>query len=97
MGREQILDILRGHLDELRTLGVASLGLFGSAARDEAGPESDVDLLVEFDRPIDLFHFFRVQHRIEEILGVGRVDLVERGAEHPALRERIRREAIRVA
>ena len=96
MGRDQILSALRSHLDELRALGVASLALFGSAARDEAGPGSDVDLLVEFDRPVGLFHFFRLQHRLEEILGVDRVDLVERGQEHPALRARILREAIGV-
>jgi predicted nucleotidyltransferase len=44
-------------------LGVRSLDLFGSVARGDAGPGSDVDLLVEFDRPVGLFHFFRVQRR----------------------------------
>jgi len=43
---------------------VRSLELFGSVARGEAGPNSDVDLLVEFDRPVGLFHFFRVQRRL---------------------------------
>ena len=39
---------LRAHEAELSRLGVARLGLFGSVARGEAGPESDVDVLVEF-------------------------------------------------
>ena len=41
--------ILREHRAELDAMGVRSLSIFGSVARDEAGPESDVDLLVEFD------------------------------------------------
>jgi uncharacterized protein len=75
---------------------VRSLDLFGSVARDEASADSDVDLLVEFDRPIGLFHFFRVQQRLEDLLGA-RVDLVMRDAVKPQLRERIFAEAIRAA
>ena len=75
---------------------MSSLDLFGSVARDEASADSDVDLLVEFDRPIGLFHFFRVQQRLEEILGAP-VDLVMRDAVKPQLRERIFAEAIRAA
>jgi predicted nucleotidyltransferase len=75
---------------------VRSLDLFGSVARNEARADSDVDLLVEFERPIGLFHFFRVQRRLEELLGA-RVDLVMRDAVKPQLRERIFAEAIRAA
>ena len=81
---------------ELADLGVRSLDLFGSVARGEANADSDVDLLVEFDRPIGLFHFFRVQRRLEEILGA-RVDLVMRDAVKPQLRERILAEAVRAS
>jgi len=63
-------------------MGVASLAIFGSAARDEAVAGSDIDLLIEFDRDIGVFHFFTVQHRLEEILNVPRVDMVQRGALH---------------
>ena len=73
-----------------------SLDLFGSVARNEARADSDVDLLVDFERPIGLFHFFRVQRRLEELLGA-RVDLVMRDAVKPQLRERIFAEAIRAA
>jgi len=75
-------------------MGVRSLDLFGSVVRGEAGPDSDVDLLVQFDRAIGLFHFFRVQYRLEEILGC-HVDLVMRDAVKPQLRDRIFREAVR--
>ena len=61
MQRDDILKILAEHRDGLRQqFGVKALALFGSAARGEATETSDVDLLVEFDRPIGLFHFFTV-------------------------------------
>ena len=96
MQRDRVISILRKHKNELRSKGVASLALFGSTARDEAQEDSDVDLLVEFDRSVGLFDVFRLQHRLEELLGVSKVDLLQRGAEHPALRDAIREEAINV-
>lgn len=94
MTRDQAIERLAGARPELAAFGVRSLDLFGSVARGEAGPGSDVDLLVEFDRPVGLFHFFRVQRRLEEILG-SPVDLVMRGAVKRQLRERILAEAVR--
>jgi uncharacterized protein len=81
---------------ELVSLGVRSLDLFGSVARGDSSPDSDVDLLVEFDEPIGLFHFFRVQKRLEQVLG-RRVDLVMRNAVKRQLRARVFGEAIRAA
>jgi len=96
MTRTEVLDKLTAHRDELRQMGVVSLTLFGSTAREEAGEESDIDLLVEFDRAVGVFHFFKVQHRLEEILGVAKVDLVQRGSVHSSLRERVLKEAFDV-
>ena len=94
MTRDQVIQRLAGSRAELASLGVRSLDLFGSVARGESGPGSDVDLLVDFDKPIGLFHFFRVQRRLEEILGC-RVDLVMRDAVKRQLRDRIFAEAVR--
>ena len=94
MTRAEAIQRLAAARPELATLGVRSLDLFGSVARGEAGPASDVDLLVDFDKPIGLFHFFRVQRRLEEILGC-RVDLVMRDAVKRQLRDRIFAEAVR--
>ena len=58
MQRDRVISILRKHKNELRSKGVASLALFGSTARDEAQEDSDVDLLVEFDRSVGLFDVF---------------------------------------
>lgn len=97
MGKDEIKRILNEHLSEIREFGVSGLSLFGSAARDEIDEKSDVDLLVEFEKPIGLFQFFRLQHFIEDLLGVAKVDLLMPGAIKPRLRENILAEAIRVA
>ncbi len=94
MRRDEVLHCLSDKRAELASLGVRSLDLFGSVARGEARPDSDVDLLVEFDRPIGLFHFTRVQRRLEELLGC-RVDLVMKDAVKPQLRRGILAEAVR--
>ncbi len=58
MKRDEVLAILAVHREQLQELGVKSLELFGSVARDEARPDSDVDFLVEFDRPGGLLSTF---------------------------------------
>ncbi len=96
MRRTEVLQIIANHEVELRALGVRSLSIFGSVARDEAGPESDVDLLVEFDRPVGYFHVFDVQDRLEALLGC-KVDLVTRGGLRPEIRDEVLAEAVRAA
>ena len=91
-----LVTILAGHLAELQEHAVTGLWLFGSAARGELCPESDIDLLVAFDRPVSLFEFARLRRRLQELLGRP-VDLVTRDALKPQLRERILREAVRAA
>lgn len=97
MNREEALRCLREHSSDLTTrFGVISLSLFGSIARDDAAPDSDLDLLVEFDRPIGLFAFARVQQYLEDLVG-RRVDLVTPEALRPSMRRRVEEEAIRAA
>ena len=96
MRRYQALQIIAQHERELRELGVRSLSFFGSVARDEAGPGSDADVLVEFDRPVGYFHLFDVQEQLEAFLGC-KVDLVTPGGLRPELRQGILAEAVRAA
>lgn len=49
MKREEIIHKLSVHQEELRSLGIKSVAIFGSAARDEITADSDVDVLVEFE------------------------------------------------
>jgi uncharacterized protein len=69
MDRELVLQILHQNQAEINSYGVKSMALFGSVARGEARPDSDVDLLVEFDRPVGLFGLVALQLRLEELLG----------------------------
>ena len=57
MTRESFFDQIAAHHPEPARAGVLRLGVFGSVARDEAGPESDVDILVEFEKVPDLYEF----------------------------------------
>ena len=91
--REGILKTLRENRELLQECGVDRLSLVGSFARDEGRDESDVDLLVEFSRPIGLFEFARLQRQLGERLG-HRVDLVTPAALKPQLRDRILHEAV---
>jgi uncharacterized protein len=104
MTREEVQRKLSERRSELAEMGVRSLDIFGSVARGESGPGSDVDLLVEFDRPIGLFYFFRVQNRLAQILDCPldlvmreavKPQLLMREAVKPQLRDRIFLEAIR--
>lgn len=94
MTRTQVLNILAAHQAQLRELGVKSLALFGSVARDEATGASDVDLLVDFDRPVSLFEVLDVRFFLESLLGVREVDLVLRRAVLDELKEDIYGEAV---
>jgi predicted nucleotidyltransferase len=97
MKRNDVLAILNEHEEELREkYGVESLSLFGSVARDEAHPNSDVDLLVEFNRPVGLFGLIALQQHLEELFGC-KVDLGTPNSLRPGLRERVLQEAVHVA
>jgi predicted nucleotidyltransferase len=94
MTRSEVIARLIEHRSEVAALHATSLTLFGSVARDEARADSDVDLLVEFDKPVGLFEFLELKERLEEILG-RRVDLATRASLKPRIREKVLAEAIR--
>jgi predicted nucleotidyltransferase len=93
---EDALRILREHWEEIASFGVTSISVFGSVARGEAGPDSDVDILVEFGVPVGLFKFVRFQRYLESLLG-RRVDLATPGALREQMREQVLREAVHAA
>jgi uncharacterized protein len=96
MSRQEVLSTLRAQQATLHArFGVTRLALFGSVARDEAGQDSDVDLLVEFDRPIGLFRFLELQNHLEDLLRCG-VDLGTPQSLKPRIRDRVLAEAVRV-
>ena len=90
MTRDAALAIIKRHQSELSDLGVLSLSLFGSAARNEAGDDSDVDVAVRLAEGPHGFAYFarldRIETRLSELLG-RRVDVVT----EPAPARRIQR------
>ena len=94
MNKEQVLAILADRQQELEALGVKSLDLFGSVARDEARPDSDIDFLVDFSIEASLFDLFRLQHYLEDLFGC-EIDLGTEDSLREHLREPVLEEAIR--
>jgi predicted nucleotidyltransferase len=92
---DEIVRAIRGIMPELQRLGVADLRVFGSHVRGDAGPESDIDVLVQLD-PADFDRYCKVLDLLEAVLG-RKVDLVMVEALKPAMRDRVLNEAIRVA
>ncbi len=72
---------------------IRSIGVFGSWARGEQTPESDVDLLIEFDEPVGLFEYFAVQGKLEDLLGV-EVDMTTPGGLEPQIVDRVMRDLL---
>lgn len=91
--RDVVLTTVRAHQPMLQEMGVKSLRLFGSVARDEATSDSDVDFLVDFFEPIGFFQLFRVQHYLEDVLGC-EIDLGMADALRENLRELVLEDAI---
>ena len=97
MNRQKVMQILHDALPGIRErFGVQDLAIFGSVARDEAGPNSDVDVLVMFEGRTRFRAFMGLQFELESILGA-RVDLVTPKAMKPTLRPHIERDLIHVA
>jgi uncharacterized protein len=97
MDRAEITERLRANEAVLRAMGVTSLSLFGSVARGEAGPESDVDVAVtlDYDRGIDLFDFLVMREHVEALLGA-EADLVTEPARKASFQADIDRDRVRV-
>lgn len=74
---------------------VRTMSLFGSYVRNEQHPESDIDILVEFDNTMDLFEFIRLENVLSELLG-RKVDLVMKDALKPRIKDRILMEAVEI-
>ena len=93
---DEIRQTLREHQAALaERFAVRSLALFGSVARGEATAESDVDLLVEFNRPVGLFELFALQDELELILG-HHVDLGTAQSLQPRMRAKVLEEVVDV-
>ena len=96
MNSSAIITMLKSDSAALKSLGVGSLRLFGSAARNAARPESDADFLVRFDGPPSYDRYMDLKDHLEEVLGIP-VDLVTEDALRPEMRVAVERDALLVA
>jgi uncharacterized protein len=97
MQRDVALRILQENAEELRrTFGIDTLALFGSVARNEARPQSDIDVLVEFAGDPTFSGYMDLKFRLEELFG-RRVDLVTLSGLRPRARPYVEQDLIRVA
>jgi hypothetical protein len=92
MKRSETLQKLATHRDELTQMGVKTLAVFGSVARDEARPDSDVDIMVEFKGPATFNGYMDLKFFLEDLLGYP-VDLVTRKSIRSRLKTQIENEA----
>ncbi|HEX4199482.1 MAG TPA: nucleotidyltransferase family protein [Caulobacteraceae bacterium] len=93
--RETAIGILRAHERELRAVGVAGIYVFGSTARGEAKPDSDIDVLFDYLPTVRGLKVIGLCQAIQDLFE-GPVDVVARNSVHPALKPHIEADAIRV-
>lgn len=91
MMKEDIKEALQKNRDVLRRYNVIRIGVFGSRARGRATKKSDVDLLVEFEKTIDLFDFIHLAEEIGTLLDA-RVDLATEDSLKPSLKRKVMEE-----
>lgn len=85
---------LAGHKRELeRSFNVKEIGIFGSYVRNEQKKNSDVDILVEFRKPVGLFEFMDLEEYLGRLLKI-KVDLVSKKALKPYIGEHILKEVV---
>lgn len=94
MGTDELLKAKRGEILRIAAKhGAYNVRVFGSVARGEAGPESDVDLLVEMEEGRSLFDLVGLWQELEDLLG-RKVDVVEPEGLHWYIRARVLNEAV---
>ncbi len=96
MIRDEVVQKLQAHGQEMASFRVRRLALFGSVARNEDVPGSDVDVLVAFDGPTTFDQYFDLKFWLEDLLGRP-VDLVTEKALRSEMASEVNREAVHVA
>ena len=89
---EEIKEVLQKHKEEFREqYGLKGIGVFGSYIKGEQKEKSDLDILIELDKPIGFVRFMRLESALSKLLGV-RVEMVTRKALKPHIGKRILQE-----
>ncbi len=92
----EIKELIEIHKDELsQQYGLKEIGVFGSYVRGSQREDSDLDILIEFEKPVGFVKFLRLESKLSELLGV-RVEMVTKKALKPFIGKRILQEVIYV-
>ncbi|RWM20106.1 MAG: DNA polymerase III subunit beta [Mesorhizobium sp.] len=97
MSRNEVIGRLQRNADAIKGMGATSLYLFGSAARDDAQPDSDLDLFIDYDpaRRFSLIDLVGIKQFLEEKMSA-EIDITTRDSLHPMLKAEIEQSAVRV-
>jgi hypothetical protein len=95
MNKDEVIDKLRAHESELKAAGIVRLAVFGSVARGDNSPESDVDLLADFDKTkrYTLLSMGRLENHLADLLGTS-VDLSSPEWLKESVKNQVLREAV---
>ena len=80
-------------LNAFEPYSIKSVGIFGSYARGENSPQSDLDILLDYEKPLDLLELIGLEQELSEKLGI-KVELVTYRSLHPDLKEKVEKELI---
>lgn len=93
---ERVAQILQNHKKELHSkYGVSEIGIFGSYVNNTQDTTSDIDILVDFNKAIDLFTFVNLQNYLSDLLNI-KVDLVMKKALKSKIGQRILQEVVAI-
>ena len=95
VARHDALRILREHKAKLKARGIRRVAIFGSASRRDAGPDSDLDVLIEIDNParLTVFDLVRIKRAVADLFP-GRVDVVNAAALKAGVGRSAKRDAV---
>jgi len=96
MIKDKVIALLKEHKNELKRLHVKSIYLFGSVARGEERPNSDIDVLVVFEGASTFDNYMDLKFFLEELLG-RKVDLITEAGLRPELKKSVQEDLIRAA
>ena len=96
MLKTKILELIKKHKNDLKSFHVVSLGIFGSVARGEERPDSDIDVLVQFDGPTQFDWYMDLKEFLENLFG-RKIDLITDSGLKPTTRSFVEKDLIRVS
>ncbi|AZV22556.1 MULTISPECIES: nucleotidyltransferase domain-containing protein [unclassified Mesorhizobium] len=97
MSRNEVIKRLQRNADAIKGMGATSLYLFGSILRGDAGPDSDLDLFIDYDpaRRFSLIDLVGIKQFLEEKMSA-EIDITTRDSLNPILKADIEQSAVRI-